>query len=226
VGELSILDQLATSAHVIAADPCRVLVVTEDSFWNLLGSSHAFALNLLLKLAERLRSNNESVSENAQLRQRFERAALFDPLTNVNNRRWLESALPRLVERHTMGGKPLSLAVIEIDAFGLLSDRFGHSLGDRLLAAVAITLRTRLRPLDQIARHSSGGFGAVETAQRLREAIRATRPFGPSPENLPPISASIGLAELQPPQSAAVLFARGEAALHRAKQSGPNSLMS
>jgi diguanylate cyclase (GGDEF)-like protein len=140
--------------------------------------------------------------------------------------------LPRIVDRHVMEGRPLSLALIEIDGFAGLCEQFGTEVGDRVLAAAAILLRSGLRPTDHIVRHVDGCFvlvlagtalaAAHRTAKRVRESLRVLR-LRSTPADLPTITASIGLAELEPAQSAAALLARTEAALHRARQSGPNS---
>jgi diguanylate cyclase (GGDEF)-like protein len=234
IGEDSILDQRAILGHVIAAERCRVLVVSEESFWNLLGSSHTFALNLLLKLSERLRSSSEAMTRSAALRDRFERAALFDPLTNVNNRRWLETALPRIAERHAMESQALALAIVEIDGFDAMVQRFGPDFGDRLLTACAILLRGRLRPTDQIARYRRASFAVIlpstelddaeQVAERMRSLLQGLKPCGAVPAELPLITVSVGIAGLDPAQTAAALQSRAEAALHRAQQLGPGQV--
>ena len=68
VGELSLLDGSVASAFVTAHIPCTVLAVSEEAFWSLTKDSHAFALSLLLKLAERLRANNTAVSTSVKTR--------------------------------------------------------------------------------------------------------------------------------------------------------------
>src|SRR6185369_8403111 len=64
VGELSVLDSRQASAHVVAAEPTRLLVVDHGLFWSLVDASHDFAINLLMLLAQRLRANNATVSTN------------------------------------------------------------------------------------------------------------------------------------------------------------------
>src|SRR5690606_18076360 len=117
VGELSVLDGSAASAHVVARTPCRLLAIREEGFWQLTNASHAFAVNLLLKLAARLRANNRAVSRNVQKRRQYERAAMFDGLTGIHNRRWLDETLHRMVRRHQKNGGPLSVSLIDIDHF-------------------------------------------------------------------------------------------------------------
>ena len=67
VGELSVMDGSPASAFVVAAAPARLLAVDETAFWDLVHESHAFAVNLLRSLVQRLRANNTTVSTNIAL---------------------------------------------------------------------------------------------------------------------------------------------------------------
>ncbi len=58
VGELGVIDGSVASAFVVARTPCDLLSLDEAAFWALTHHSHAFSINLLVKLAERLRANN------------------------------------------------------------------------------------------------------------------------------------------------------------------------
>jgi CRP-like cAMP-binding protein len=77
VGEISAPDQQPATANVRADSDCRLLVVDLPTLWSLVGASHAFALNLILKLVERARGSNAAMHEIARLRAQFERAALY-----------------------------------------------------------------------------------------------------------------------------------------------------
>ena len=66
VGELALLNEASSSAYVIARTACSLLALGEDDFWSFTQASHAFAINLLVKLAERLRANNTTVSTNIE----------------------------------------------------------------------------------------------------------------------------------------------------------------
>jgi diguanylate cyclase (GGDEF)-like protein len=233
LGELSVLDQKATSADVIAREPSSVLAVPESEFFALLETSHAFAVNLLLKLADRLRSSNLAISESVRLREEaFERAAEHDALTGVRNRRWLDAVLPRWIERHARSGRPLSIALADLDDLKDLNDRHGHAAGDLALASVAEVLRGALRHSDRIARYGGDEFaillpdadreGGTATCDRLRERVEQHVPRDAQGRALPALTISMGIAQWSHPLDAAGLLAAADAALYRAKRAGRN----
>ncbi len=235
VGELSVLDGSSASAFVTAKTEARLLQITEDDFWNLTNVSHAFAVNLLLKLASRLRANNAQVSKNVEQRQRYERAAMFDGLTGIHNRRWLDETLHRMVDRHSRGGGQLSLALIDIDHFKSFNDTYGHAAGDHVLTVVATTLASNLRPTDLVARFGGEEFviifpdTGIELAKvasdRVREAIAAEQLTTPDGTELPSVTISMGVAELVLEQTVPGLLKTADAAMYRAKKAGRNRVL-
>ena len=250
VGELGVLDGSVASAHVIARTDARLLGLDEEAFWALTHSSHAFAIHLLVKLAERLRANNATVSTNIEKRRLYERAAMFDGLTGIHNRRWLDDTLHRLVERHSTAmrghadGKPVSndengklaVALIDIDHFKSFNDGHGHDAGDAVLSAVAARLAANLRPTDLVARMGGEEFvilfpntgitDAAVACERVRLAVAATEVAKPTGGgNLPPVTISLGVAELQDGQNPADILKAADAAMYRAKKSGRNRVV-
>ncbi len=235
VGELSVLDGSAASAHVVARSECRLLAIREEGFWQLTNVSHAFAVNLLIKLAARLRANNATVSKNVQKRRQYERAAMFDGLTGIHNRRWLDETLHRLVRRHEKTGGQLSISLIDIDHFKSFNDRYGHAAGDHVLTVVAATLAANLRPTDLVARFGGEEFVilfpdtdvqmAMRAADRVREAVAAEALAMPDGTALPRVTISMGVAQLEPRQSVPDLLKTADFAMYRAKQAGRNRVM-
>jgi len=235
VGELSVLDGSAASAFVVADVVSRVLVVKEDDFWQLINGSHAFAVNLLLKLASRLRANNKAVSKNVQKRRQYERAAMFDGLTGIHNRRWLDETLHRMVKRHDSGGNRLSLSLIDIDHFKGFNDTYGHAAGDHVLTVVASVLAANLRPTDLVARFGGEEFviifpdtgveDATVAAERVRTAVEEETLTTPDGTDLPSVTISMGVSELIPGQKVPELLKRADAAMYEAKQAGRNRVV-
>ena len=159
-------------------------------------------------------------------------AATRDPLTGAGNRGHLERTLQRemsLVRRH---GGALSLLMIDLDHFKRINDRFGHSIGDRSLAAVADCAAGCVRDSDALFRYGgeefcvllprTGTHGAWRLAERLREAIGTLHiPVGGETIRL---SASLGVASLAPGEDAAELLRKADVALYRSKRSGRNTV--
>jgi diguanylate cyclase (GGDEF)-like protein len=232
VGELSVLDGSEASAHVVARSSCRLLALSEEQFWQLTNVSHAFALNLLLKLAARLRANNATVSRNVQKRRLYERAAMFDGLTGIHNRRWLDETLHRMVRRHQQGHGDLSLALIDIDHFKGFNDKYGHAAGDHVLTVVASTLANNLRPTDLVARFGGEEFviifpdtdiaNAARASDRVREAVASQDVAMPDGTALPRVTISIGVAQLEADANVPDLLKTADFAMYRSKRGGRN----
>jgi diguanylate cyclase (GGDEF)-like protein len=236
VGELSVLDGTEASAWVVARGECELLEVKEDDFWALTNASHAFAVNLLIKLAARLRANNRAVSHNVQKRRMYERAAMFDGLTGIHNRRWLDETLHRLVKRQRgRRGGDLSISLIDVDHFKTFNDRHGHAAGDHVLTVVASTLAANLRPTDLVARFGGEEFVilfpdtgvemAAIAAERVRLAVAAQELAMPDGAALPRVTISIGVAALAAGMTVPELLKAADAAMYRAKQAGRNRMV-
>jgi diguanylate cyclase (GGDEF)-like protein len=231
VGELSVIDNRPASAYVVAAAPARLLAVDEARFWNLVNASHDFAINLLLSLAARLRSNNTTVSSNIRLQREYKRNAMIDGLTTLYNRRWLDEALPRFVTRYGRGEQPLTIVIVDVDHFKSFNDTYGHPVGDQVLVEVAKTLLGNIRPADLVARYGGEEFlvilpdtdakGGRIVAERLRTAVSQIR-LGPPAGRDRRITISCGGASLRAGEPLAELIAHADQALYQAKHSGRN----
>lgn len=237
VGELSVLDGTTASAFVRAKTKARLLKISEEAFWTLINGSHAFSVNLLLKLAERLRANNATVSQNVQKRRQYERAAMFDGLTGIHNRRWLDETLHRMVRRFEGSGGTfaLSLSLLDIDHFKSFNDTYGHAAGDHVLTIVAASLGENLRPTDLVARFGGEEFviifpdtdleSARVAAERVREALAQEPLSMPDGSELPSVTISMGVAQLEPGQSVPAFLKTADFAMYRAKEAGRNRVM-
>ena len=230
VGELSVLDASPASAFVVAAEPTRLLALDEPKFWNLVNASHDFAINLLMSLTKRLRANNSTVSNNIKLQREYKRNAMIDGLTGLYNRRWIDEALPRFVQRYGRGGQPLTIVMIDVDHFKRFNDTFGHPMGDQVLVRVGQALRSNLRPTDHVARYGGEEFlvilpdtneeGALLVAERLRGAIPEIELAMPDGTPIPRVTISLGGAALKPGRTMKTLLADADQALYQSKHTG------
>lgn len=234
VGELSVIDNTAASAYVAAAEPCRLLVIDDPTFWRLIRASHEFASNLLIQLARRMRATNTTVSKREAERRLFEKASQSDGLTGLHNRRWLIEGLPRFMERELGEESALAIAILDVDWFKRINDTYGHAAGDRVLIELGQVMLRRMRPFDLGARYGGEEFvivfpgtdisGACAAAERLRELVSELEVRLDDGQVLTGITASFGIAEAIRGESADDLLRRADKALYRAKSNGRNRL--
>ncbi len=219
VGDLSVIDGQPTSAHVIADDDCRLLALSEQNMWSLVKTSHAVAYNFLSILAHRLRKGNINNLT-------YKRDSTMDALTTLYNRRWLDTMLPRQMERCKSDGHDLSILLIDINNFKPYNDTYGHLAGDRVLYTVARTLMANVRPGDMIARYGGDEFVALlpdadearasEIGERLHTAVSEAT-GGSDWRDLPSVTISVGLAQMTPDHTPHGLIEAADAELYRAK---------
>ena len=236
VGEIAILDGKPRSAFVVAQTECEVLEIEKDIFWTLVNSSHEIAVNLLLILSARLRGNNDTISESLELQKKYRASAVVDSLTSLNNRKWLNETLPRLIKRISTDRGNLCVAMIDIDHFKNFNDTFGHPAGDFVLSSVAKAYKENIRPTDFAARYGGEEFTlifpglsleeALTAADRVRKTIMALKLTTPDGKKLPQITISLGLAELKEGEKMEALIARADKALYEAKEGGRNRVCS
>jgi diguanylate cyclase (GGDEF)-like protein len=109
---------------------------------------------------------------------RLEALIFEDTLTRMANRRYILTQLGALVSGARRHGRPLSAAIIDIDHFKAVNDRYGHAAGDEVLVAVANALRGHLRAEDHLGRLGGEEFLALlpdtdaEAAARVIEKLR------------------------------------------------------
>ncbi len=171
---------------------------------------------------------------NLRLRESLRQQALRDPLTGLFNRRYLEETLPRDLHRNAREEGELALAMLDLDHFKQVNDRFGHEAGDAVLRAVGQLLLSTLRRSDIACRFGGEEFvlvlpgTGVGDAQRRLEALRqqmAENHFSHAGVALGPLTISIGLAcAPDDADSPEALIRAADQALYRAKNSGRNRL--
>src|SRR5436190_450753 len=98
------------------------------------------------------------------------RMATTDALTNLPNRRSLMTGMELEVARAERSGRPLSLALLDVDRFKLINDTHGHPAGDAVLQAVADELRKITRAGDILGRFGGEEFAIVMPETDLKQA--------------------------------------------------------
>ncbi|MDR7280190.1 diguanylate cyclase (GGDEF)-like protein [Catenuloplanes atrovinosus] len=152
--------------------------------------------------------------------------ALRDHLTGLHNRRHLMAGLARAVA----GDGPLSVALIDLDHFKSINDRYGHAAGDTVLTRVASHLAAATRPGDLVARYGGEEFVLVLTgtdALPRLEALRtrvATTPIDLGDGHTVTVTFSAGLTTRTGPETPETLLENADTALYAAKHAGRNRI--
>src|SRR6202034_1972027 len=89
---------------------------------------------------------------NSRLLLHLNRQSMIDPLTEVLNRRGLQAAAEVELARYERSRQDLAVAILDLDYFKLLNDRYGHSAGDSVLCEFSVFLRAMVRETDIVGR--------------------------------------------------------------------------
>ena len=156
--------------------------------------------------------------------QAIQHQATHDGLTGIANRsHWLLEADQRLVAADRRG-LPVTLLVIDVDAFKTLNDTWGHEAGDRVLVTLAEALRHAAGPNGLPGRMGGDEFlvllpGAGDDAARS-VADRARQRFDDAMAGRPASTFSVGQTEHDPGETLATLIARADRRMYQDKRRG------
>jgi diguanylate cyclase (GGDEF)-like protein len=164
-----------------------------------------------------------------RIRHQWETAASTDYLTGLANRRQLVAAGERLMLEARTQKQPLAVAVIDIDHFKAINDRYGHDVGDQAIQHVANRLRQGCRSQDLLIRQGGEEFvvlldgmssvQAIEFAERMLDVVRAVAFV--SNGSTQKVTVSIGVTSLLPTDHQLDdILRRADQALYAAKADG------
>ncbi len=166
----------------------------------------------------------KEVEEN---RKSLEKLALYDNLTDVYNRNKFNEILQYEINMSKRYKTPLSLIMFDLDRFKRVNDKYGHTVGDKLLKMIAKTVQNSIRATDTLARWGGEEFfiilpktdtdKAVKIAEGLRAKIESMDFKG-----IGKITCSFGVASLKENESIDDLIKRTDEAMYKAKRNGRN----
>lgn len=222
-------------------DRGRVVQWNEDgSVGRMIGAHRDIHQQKLAQLAleERNRELNRLVEErtrdlqaaNVSLEKKvkeIEAVAEKDPLTGVYNRHRFDKGLRQERERATRYDRPLSLIILDIDHFKRINDRYGHTVGDKVLIGVAQYIEKHIRENDMLCRWGGEEFGIVasdsplDAARSLAEKLRSSLERAPLYREIS-VTCSFGVAQFDGSEDVDSFIRRADRALYKAKESGRN----
>jgi diguanylate cyclase (GGDEF)-like protein len=157
VAPLTMDGQLVGSLNLADTDPARYEPDMETFFLSQL------AVKVSICLA------------NVTAHEKLRRLATRDPLTDLPNRREMETVLQQELTHSARYGQSLALIFLDCDDFKQVNDRYGHDCGDALLKHIADQMRRILRTSDRLFRFAGDEFVIILPHQSLREAELAAQ---------------------------------------------------
>ena len=162
--------------------------------------------------------------------------AVKDALTGLNNRRYFDTHIQNLFNKASVGGKSLSLVVLDIDHFKQVNDTHGHQVGDDVLKTFAERLKKNIRSKDLGCRFGGEEFVvampdtdqdlAFVVADRMRREDEAHPFVVEGGRKQIQVTVSAGVASLSGAEdSIESMLKRADDALYEAKRNGRNRVM-
>ena len=184
--------------------------------WAIVSCCTVLFLLVVTRMAQLVRQVERQAAQVRDLARR-------DELTGLPNRRVWNEDLPRALEFARRDGRPMTVALLDLDHFKVFNDTYGHPAGDRLLKEASAAWHGALRAVDLLARYGGEEFvvllpdaGEAEARQIVERALAAT-PQGQT--------FSAGVAVWDGSETPDQLVARADAALYVAKAAGRNRVM-
>jgi diguanylate cyclase (GGDEF)-like protein len=180
------------------------------------------------RVASRTDELQRALSQQETLVAELAELSVRDPLTGLHNRRHADDEIPRMVASADRHGQPLALAMADLDHFKVVNDEHSYSIGDEVLRTFARLLSENARASDLVVRYGGEEFllvmpqtgldQAVLVCERVRRAV-AAHDWGRVVPGLH-VTVSVGVASTVQSAGLVTLVAAADAALHEAKRSG------
>ena len=160
----------------------------------------------------------------------LERLALFDQLTQLPNRRYIDTFLANQLRDYQSLGIAFGVMMLDLDFFKLVNDQYGHNTGDEVLRMVAGTFQNAMRRNDFIGRWGGEEFVAIlrgvthlELRTIAEKICRLVEQSGlKRGEAYIRVTVSIGASMVLPEDNADSIVQRADQALYRSKHEGRN----
>lgn len=157
-----------------------------------------------------------------------------DEMTGLMNRRAMQDAMRREMERCRREKTTFSLAMLDVDHFKQVNDRYGHACGDHCLIELAGRIRESIRSIDLAARWGGEEFLVLFIDTHLETGLRATENLKQTVESdainfegrLLHIHSSIGVVEVGPHDDLGMKIREADSLLYQAKILGRNRIES
>lgn len=184
--------------------------------------------NLEIKVKKRTKELEDSQEVLKQMAQK-------DFLTNLFNRRYLNSAYETLMQLSIRNNEPLCLILIDIDKFKNINDTYGHDIGDEVLVQLSNILVSKFRKSDIIARIGGEEFVILFPKTKLDSAYKISEALREKVDNTEfkiaditinfTISVGLTIFDKYEDKKLSSVLKRADCALYEAKRKGRNKVV-
>lgn len=153
--------------------------------------------------------------------QKLSTSSHTDDLTGLWNRRYFYCKLSEAGVRATRGNNQLCIALIDVDGFKKVNDRYGHTMGDVLLSDIATILKQDTRSQDVVIRWGGDEFAVIFAEASLKNALEVMERIRHKIEEAfssYDLTISTGIISLQQERDVTALLTKADQALYKAKQ--------
>ena len=174
-------------------------------------------------------SQFSDITQGRHAREALRLQATHDAMTGLPDRSGFHEGLDRILVHPPRAGRRLAVLFLDMDDFKAVNDEYGHAAGDRVLVTCGRRIRSLLRADDLLARYGGDEFVALLTSiqdpsdarlvsEQVHSVVRAPIPLEDGTEVY--VSMSIGVAMVDPGESAEDAIRRADRGMYRAKESG------
>jgi diguanylate cyclase (GGDEF)-like protein len=243
-GEMSIIANEPRSATIVAKEDASFMIFQGVDFYRIIFDHPVIAVKMLKAIGRIqnvwLDQNAKHLNDLIRWGETARRRAIFDELTGLYNRNFLNESLQNRFEQGSIGLRKLALLMMDLDKVHEINNEYGTLAGDQVIIAAAHVIRDNLRSGDIAARLSGDEYAvilpdtdikeALKIAESIRHAINEKKVY------IPKIPASAGMEELSIRTSIGIavapthakdresLFQISDEALMKAKERGRNRI--
>ena len=239
-GEMSIFENTPRSATCYTKEKCLLFSLKERDLYELILYEPELANKIMYKMlnitTERLLDRSEFLSDMVQWGEEARRRAITDELTGIYNRRFLDDSLADYFEKAKNSGKSLSLIMLDIDNFKVISETFKQDEINQMILELVSVFKKYFRENDIIARYGGDEFSmilpdtnlksAYNVAEKIRVAVSELKFPNMPQKDAPHMTISQGIASFpENTDDLEILRISADKALYRAKDEGRNKVV-
>jgi diguanylate cyclase (GGDEF)-like protein len=236
-GEMSIFEQEPRSATCYTKSASVLQSLHESNLLSLIENDPVPAMKIMRRMLSitrsRLDNTGSFLTEMVQWGEAARKRSITDELTGFFNRRYLDEALPSLIQAARDEKKQLCVCMLDLDHFRQINEQISHAVGDEIIKKAVSILKDVLLPTDTPVRYGGDEFvilmpetapeDGAKRAENVRKGLNELDLLKDYECSVKQVTTSIGLACFPDhAKNVAGLKEAADQALYRAKEEGRN----